>query len=301
MLPLEYAAAAKDLSGERFSVRRFTLEMLARTVLLVACDLIIIGAILLLMQLPGASFWWLSASCLMILISVFYSRAMAMISNLLGRDLFAGWQAVGELSPAMRSLLKRAGSSEIRLLIDAEAGANNGCCYAACRPQVIALKEGLLEGPAALAEFVLGHELGHAYDKRSNIELWLVILLQNTLVLGAYAWFYDYSNGADAAKFMADPKNLTSLLVFLHAGRLMTWWLPLGHRRICERRADWFSFSLNGDTAGFRAWLKTVQGEEPEPDQLLKTIYAALFSTHPTLVQRLALADRWERERESAF
>lgn len=142
---------------------------------------------------------------------------------------------------------------------------------------------------------VVAHELGHA--KRNDVLYGTIAgaLAVATAICGAallLRWRWLLERGGVTG--IADPRSLALLLaVFTVASLAVSPITQLVSRRI-EARADVHSLELTRDPAGFVAMqrqLAVTNLSELEPNPI---VYA-LFASHPTAPQRIAVARDWAR------
>ena len=135
---------------------------------------------------------------------------------------------------------------------------------------------------------VVAHEFGH----HTHRDLWWTVALDAVLVAAglAVAAVILRTSGIAPADLAALPAiGLTVWTVFIVA-------TPLRHAlsRWQERRADAFALELTGGAAGFRAALRRLAARhlvEERPSRLTRWLY----HRHPTVAERLRVADQFER------
>lgn len=136
---------------------------------------------------------------------------------------------------------------------------------------------------------VVAHEFGH----HAHRDLWWTVILDAILVIGGLAVSAMVVRAAGVS-----PVALVALpLIGLAAGGTFLAATPLRHAlsRWQERRADAFALQLTGGAAGFRAALKRLAAShlvEERPSRLTRWLY----HRHPTVDERLTLADRFEKK-----
>jgi STE24 endopeptidase len=138
-------------------------------------------------------------------------------------------------------------------------------------------------------ETVVAHELGHvAHRHVLKGVAWLALFL--TPIAGLVALAVGGRGG------MARPEAVpVALLVFVALIVLVTPARNVISRRM-EAEADWSALSATRDPAADRALLRGLAGKslsDPDPP----TWSYVLNATHPTIMQRLALAYAWEANR----
>jgi STE24 endopeptidase len=148
----------------------------------------------------------------------------------------------------------------------------------------------LLDGRFSRGEedIVLAHELGHVRSRHILKGLgWTALIVAPTLWLVALA---TRRRGG-----LGDPANLPFAILFLTVLALATSPLQNAVSRRYEAEADWRALNATRDPASARALFRSFERtslEQPSPplwDYLL-------LENHPTLLQRIAMAERW-RER----
>jgi len=242
--------------------------------------------------------WWvwsaLAGALLVVTLSFIYPVVVEPVFN-----KFTSMPA-GPLRESLLELAERDGVP-VRDVLVADASrrttALNAYVSGFGRTRRIVVYDTLLEkAPPAEVELIVAHELGHA--ERRDV-LWGTAI--GALALAAtmpLLWLLLSGGpllrraGADSA---GDPRNV-ALLLFAVAvfGFVSTPFGNLVSRRI-EARADVHSLDLTGDPATFveterRLALTNLSDLEPNP-----VIYA-LFFTHPSTPERIALARIWARQ-----
>lgn len=151
--------------------------------------------------------------------------------------------------------------------------------------------------PPAEVRLVVAHELGHA--ERSDVlvgtALGAVGAGAGVCLLAALLGWRPLLARA-AAEGPGDPRVVALVLALVAVGTLVT--APavnLASRRV-EARADLHSLQLTGDPATFvavqrRLAVTNLADLRPSP------VLVALFATHPTVPERLALAEAYAEER----
>jgi STE24 endopeptidase len=153
----------------------------------------------------------------------------------------------------------------------------------------VILWDTLLDGRFSRREVdvVIGHELGHlAHHHQLKRVGWLALFL---LPAGALVALLTRRRGG-----LARPEAVpVALLVFI-ALQLLTMPLMNVVSRREEAEADWSALNATHDPAAARSLfqkLATSSHASPDPPTWAYLLYA----THPTIVQRLAMVDAWQR------
>jgi STE24 endopeptidase len=146
----------------------------------------------------------------------------------------------------------------------------------------------LLDGRFSRGEedIVLAHELGHVRSRHILKGLgWTALIVAPTLWLVALA---TRRRGG-----LGDPANLPFAILFLTVLALATSPLQNAVSRRYEAEADWRALNATRDPASARALFRSFERtslEQPSPplwDYLL-------LENHPSLLQRIAMAERWQ-------
>lgn len=152
----------------------------------------------------------------------------------------------------------------------------------------VVLWDTLLHGGFSPAEIrtVIAHELGHVAHRHVLKGVgWLALFLIPTTALVALAVRRRGGMGRPEAVPVA-------LLVFVALSILATPARNLISRRV-ETEADWSALNATHDPAADRAAMRrlaTASRSDPDPPSWVYVLY----ETHPTIMQRLALADAWQ-------
>jgi Zn-dependent protease with chaperone function len=160
--------------------------------------------------------------------------------------------------------------------------------------RTVFLWDTLLHGGFNEAEvrFVLAHEIGHlAHDDPLKRIGWMAIYLLP--VLGLLALLTRRRGG------LARPEAVPLALLILVVAQLIAMPLLNSAYRREEAAADWAALEATREPATDRAVMEQLAEKslaDPEPPGLIST----LFENHPTIMDRIALAQAWEEEREGA-
>jgi STE24 endopeptidase len=157
--------------------------------------------------------------------------------------------------------------------------------------RTVVLWDTLLDGRFSDAEIrvVIAHEIGHlAHDDTLRGVAWFALFL---IPATALIELFTRRRGG-----LARPEAVpVALLVLVVLQLLATPLFNVVSRRI-EAAADWAALNATRDPAADRAVqrrLSTTSLSDPEPPGWA----VALFGTHPTAMQRIAMAYAWEEER----
>jgi STE24 endopeptidase len=140
---------------------------------------------------------------------------------------------------------------------------------------------------------VVAHELGH----HRHHDLWRTILL-DVMVLSLALWTADaVLRRAPTALGLAGPDDLAALpSLMLVAGAVWTAATPVRHAisRRQERRADMFALAVTGGAEAFTAAVRRL-GAQHLAEERPSTLTRWLFQRHPSVAERVALADAYRR------
>jgi STE24 endopeptidase len=142
-------------------------------------------------------------------------------------------------------------------------------------------------------ELVVAHELGHAEEQDVLTGTLLGALGAATGVCAiALVLSWQPLLRRAGARGMADPRVVPLVLLLVTAGTLATAPATNVVSRRLEARADLHSLDLTRDVAAFSASQRRLAERnlsdlEPHP------LAYALFATHPSVTERLALAREW--------
>jgi STE24 endopeptidase len=151
----------------------------------------------------------------------------------------------------------------------------------------------LLDGRFSRGEedVVLAHELGHVRSRHILKALgWTALIVVPTLWLVALA---TRRRGG-----LGDPANLAFAILVLTVLGLVTAPLQNAVSRRYEAEADWRALNATRDPASARRLFRSFERtslEQPSP-----TLWDYLWlENHPTLMQRIAMAERWHERNPS--
>lgn len=140
--------------------------------------------------------------------------------------------------------------------------------------------------------FVLAHEIGHlAHDDPLRRIGWIAIYLLPAL--GLLALLTRRRGG------LARPEAVPLALLILVVMQLIAAPLLNSAYRREEAAADWAALEATREPTTDRAVMQKLADRSlanPDPPGLVST----LFEDHPTIMQRIALAQAWEEQQESA-
>jgi STE24 endopeptidase len=151
----------------------------------------------------------------------------------------------------------------------------------------VVLWDTLLDGRFSRGEedVVIAHELGHVRSRHIAKGIgWTALIVLPTLWLLALA---TRRRGG-----VGDPANLPFVFLVLTVLALVTAPFQNAVSRRYEAEADWRALNATRDPASARQLFKTFERtslEQPSPP-LLDYLW---LETHPTLMQRIAMAERW--------
>lgn len=160
--------------------------------------------------------------------------------------------------------------------------------------RTVFLWDTLLHGGFSNAEvrFVLAHEIGHlAHDDPLKRIGWMAIYLLP--VLGLLALLTRRRGG------LARPEAVPLALLILVVAQLIAMPLLNSAYRREEAAADWAALEATREPATDRGVMKQLAEKslsDPEPPGLIST----LFENHPTIMQRIELAQAWEEQQAGA-
>ena len=246
-----------------------------------------------MMGLAGATrrWWWLAA------VPAFAALALAFT--------FVSPYLVPETSPLQnprqvaeaRALERIEGAPKARLRVQEVkkfTTAPNAMSTGLGPSRTVFLWDTLLDGRFRNAEvrFVLAHEIGHlAHDDPLKRIGWMAIYLLP--VLGLLALLTRRRGG------LARPEAVPLALLILVVAQLIAMPLLNSAYRREEAAADWAALEATREPATDRGVMKQLAEKslsDPEPPGLIST----LFENHPTIMDRIALAQAWEEQQEGA-
>jgi len=255
---------------------------------------VLVGGYALLRRFPRT--WWIPAAAGAALLTI----ALSFLYPLLVEPVFNRFTSL-PAGPVRDDLLQLARRDGVRvsdvLVADASrrTTAENAYVSGFGRTRRIVIYDTLLRASPAEIRLVVAHELGHA--KRNDV-LWATV----TGAAGAAAavcllflllQWKPLLHRADVED-AADPRSV-ALVLFLVAAltQVSQPAVNLVTRRV-EARADVHSLALTGDPGTFvrverRLALSNVSDLRPSP------VLYALFATHPSTTERIALARDWAR------
>jgi STE24 endopeptidase len=150
----------------------------------------------------------------------------------------------------------------------------------------------LLDGRFTRGEedVVLAHELGHVRSRHI-----LKALGWTALIVGPTLWLVGLATRRRGG--LGDPANLAFAILFLTVLGLVAAPLQNAVSRRYEGEADWRALNATRDPASARklfASFERTSLEQPSP-----SLWDYLWlEDHPTLMQRIAMADRWQDRRK---
>ena len=137
--------------------------------------------------------------------------------------------------------------------------------------------------------FVIAHEVGHlAHEDPLKRVGWLALFL--VPALGAIAFFARRRGG------LAQPEAVPVALLVLVVAQLLAAPLLNVVTRRQEAAADWAALAATREPATDRALMRRLAAKslaDPDPPSW---VYG-LYENHPTIMQRIAMADAWEARR----
>ena len=141
----------------------------------------------------------------------------------------------------------------------------------------------------AQIRFVVAHEVGHlAHEDPLKQVGWLALFLVPTL--GLIAFFTRRRGG------LARPESVPVALLVLMVAQLIAAPLLNVTTRRQEAAADWAALSATHEPATDRALMHQLAVKslsDPDPPSWVYVLY----ENHPTIMQRIAMADVWEEQR----
>lgn len=240
------------------------------------------------------AWWWLAAACLLSLGLVAAIRVVPVVLGLVGtvRPL-----ARKSLVSSLASVIETA---RVPVAGVYEWGVGRGAKASALVAGIGKTRRVLLASELARTwsddevSVVVAHELAHY----AHHDLLRAAVL-DAVILGAGLWTADAVLGRYGAAFgVGAPGTLSSLpAIGLVAGLVWFCLTPLrrAQSRRQERRADLFALECTGHAEAFGAAVRRLSAErlaEDRPSRLTRW----LFHRHPTVAERLAVADAFRRK-----
>lgn len=264
------------------------LEWLLESFLSLGAVFVFVGAaVAIAMGLAGAMrrWWWLAAAPVFVALALLF----AFLSPYLIPD--ASPLHSPTLRAEARALERIEGTDEARLEVqNAErfTTAPNAVSTGLGPTRTVILWDTLLHGGFSRSQvrFVLAHEIGHlAHDDALKQVGWLALFLVPTL--GLIALFTRRRGG------LAQPEAVpVALLVLVVAQLLAAPALNLVTRRQ-EAAADWAALEATRDPAAGREVMRQLAIKslsDPDPPSWIYGLYV----DHPTIMQRIEMAQAWE-------
>jgi STE24 endopeptidase len=264
---------------------------------------VLVGLYALLRWFPRR--WWLAATAAGTLLGIVY----AFLAPVVIEPIFNTFTPLKDtpwapLEGMVRNLVERAGVPvKDILVVDASRQGNHSNAYFTGfgATQRIVLYDNLLKGhpPAkvdpAEVESILAHELGHWRHHHivKGIALGAVGALLGLFVL-AQILSLAVGRGRLALRCPADPAGLPLILLMLTIGSWLA--MPVGNAisRAFERQADLDSLELARQPKAFiaaeiRLAIDNIGNVAPQPFSVW------LFASHPPAVERIQMAEEWQR------
>jgi STE24 endopeptidase len=136
---------------------------------------------------------------------------------------------------------------------------------------------------------IIGHELGHhAREHLPKSVAWYALF---TLPMALAVALFTRRRGG-----IFEPTAIPLVLFVLAVAQLLATPLQNVVSRRYEQEADWMALQSTRDPTGDRSAMRRLAApslSDPRPS----TISYALLADHPTITQRIALADAWEARR----
>lgn len=286
MLPTQFESSVRN--GIESGFGQWMLQQLTRTVSYFCIDLVILGTLFVFLK-AGLHTWWPLLAVLFVLSGKLHEFVDSFI--VLGSGIVDALPELADVPPNLAELIERSGLNVNLVKLDDQPGV----CYMT-EPVTIGLGEQVLCGPEHEAEFVLGHELGHAADCRCHLESLVLDLLIYLIIFWAFSRFVG-SLSVEAQSALAQPKNLPLVLIFVWMGNFVLRWLEAVHRRWIERRADLYALELIGSAHGLISFF--TRDIRPAQPGIWTRASFFLGSTHPRPEDRLTLGTRWQKFRDA--
>lgn len=232
--------------------------------------------------------WWLAAAPIFV--------ALALLFTFLSPYLLPNTSAADDpgLRAEARALERIEGIDEARLEIHNTGrftAAPNALAAGLGPTRTVVLWDTLVDGDFDRSEvrFVLAHEIAHlAHDDSLKRVGWLALFLIPTLALIA---LLTRRRGG-----LVQPEAVPIALLVLVAMQLVAAPVLNLTSRHQEAAADWAALEATRDSASGRGALHRLAIEslsDPDPPGWVE----GLFGTHPTIMQRIAMTEAWERQR----
>jgi STE24 endopeptidase len=248
------------------------------------------AAVAIAMGLAGVMrrWWWLVAAPVFV--------ALALLFTFVSPSLVPDTSTVHDpaLRAEARALERIEGTGEARLEVqDVKrfTTAPNAMSTGFGPTRTVILWDTLLHGGFSRDQvrFVMAHEVAHlAHDDPLKQVGWLALFL--IPALGLVAFFTRRRGG------MAQPEAVpVALLVFVTLQVLTAPALNVVTRRQ-EAAADWAALQATRDSAADREAMRqlaTKSLSDPDPPSWMY----GLYDNHPTIMQRIAMAEAWEEQR----
>jgi len=259
----------------------------------------LVGLYLLMRWLPRL--WWLAAAAG----SVVLAALFALLLPIVVAPLFNTFTPIGQTTwveweqPLHRIVDKAGVPVEELLVMDASIQSSHTNAYFTGfgGTRRIVLYDNLLKNhPPAEVESILAHELGHW--RHHHIMKGIALGAAGSLVglfLLAMLLRMSQRRGPLALRSPCDPAGIPLVLLLVMAGSLLA--MPIGNAvsRAFEREADRDSLELAGQPDAFIAAEKRL-AEENIGNVAPLPFSVWLFSTHPTAVERIKMAEDWQRK-----
>ncbi len=290
-LPMTYAASKRQ-RGERFAHRRWIEETLKFGATVLAIDFVLLPGTLMILKADIAG-WWLIAGVLASLGDIVLGWAQKHLVT--QTDPSLGRIPVTELAPELAALIKKS-AQHPRIFLQSEDERHGGGQYFSAA-DFITVDESILKGPLEKAKYVLAHEMGHAFNRRRCAqESFILSALRPVVVFALTALICRQYFGAGAHEFLSDIAHLPMLLLTYCTINMLFWWVPLAHSRFEEGRTDRYALRLIGNAHGLRSFFSTSVYQIGWIEAFIWRILNCFCGTHPTALQTVAMADRWEQK-----
>ncbi|HEX6390519.1 MAG TPA: M48 family metalloprotease, partial [Solirubrobacteraceae bacterium] len=243
--------------------------------------------------------WWLPGSGLLVGTSV----AGATLAPVLLDPLFNDFTPLdGEPRDAILGLAGRAGvkvGSVLKVDASRRTSAANAYVGGLGRTKRVVLFDTLLDRyPPAERDLVIAHELAHV--KHRDVPRLLAFLTLTAPPTTAFAQALAARldpHGVGSGR--ASARSLPALSLALGAASMLTMQASLRLSRRVENRADSFALALRPDPDAFIGFERRIALQnlaDPDPPRLLQLA----FGTHPTIVERIGIAEAFRLRRPPA-